>query len=276
LKKLGVYEQVSVLPVSLTNFASVLKTIEKTEPNEIYNFAGQSSVALSFEQPVETIESHAKGALNLLEAARVLGGDIRIFNAGSGECFGNIGSVAANEKTPFHPLSPYAVAKTSAFWETKNYREAYGIYACTGILFNHESPLRPSSFVTQKIVQSACRISHGSKETLKLGNLSIRRDWGWAEEYVDAMWRMLQQDKAGDFVIATGESHSLESFVAEVFKTLGLNWSEHVVLDDTLLRPLEILENKGEARKANKKLNWAPVFGMSDVAQKLVQAEMSN
>jgi len=276
LQTLDIFEQVSLSSIQLNDFPSVLQLVQTKAPDEIYNFSGQSSVGYSFEQPLETIESHAIGTLNLLESIRLLGVTTRMFNAGSGECFGNLGSVAANEMTPFRPLSPYAVAKAAAFWELSNYREAYGIYACTGILFNHESPLRPSSFVTQKIVKLACRIAKGSGEVLKLGNLSIRRDWGWAEEYVDAMWRMLQQDVPDDFVIATGQSHSLQSFVAEVFKTLDLDWCKHVEVDDSLLRPLDILGNKGDASKANIKLGWAPVFFMRDVARKLVETETGN
>ena len=274
LTKLGIKGDVELVSMSLSDFRSVLQAVTQTKPDEIYNFAGQSSVGLSFEQPVETLESHATGTLNLLEVVRFLGEDVKIYNAGSGECFGDAGSIAANEQTPFYPRSPYAVAKAAAFWEAVNYREAYGLYVCSGILFNHESPLRPARFVTQKIVKAACRIAGGSKEVLKLGNLSIKRDWGWAEEYVDAMWRMLQQDKAEDFVIATGQSNSLEAFVSQAFKAVGLDWREHVVSDESLLRPSEIMENKGDASKAKDKLGWSPTLLMNDVIQKMIEAEL--
>ena len=274
LERLAIGGDVELVSMSLSDFRSVLQVVDKSKPDEIYNFAGQSSVGLSFEQPVETLESHATGTLNLLEVVRFLGDDVKIYNAGSGECFGDAGSIAANEKTPFYPRSPYAVAKAAAFWEAVNYREAYGLYVCSGILFNHESPLRPARFVTKKIVKAACRIANGSQETLKLGNLSIKRDWGWAEEYVDAMWRMLQQDKAQDFVIATGQSNSLEDFVAQAFQVVGLDWREHVVSDDSLLRPSEIMENKGDASKAKDKLGWSPTLLMHDVIQKMIDAEL--
>ena len=274
LKRLGIGNDLELVSMSLSDFRSVLQVVDKTKPDEIYNFAGQSSVGLSFDQPVETLESHATGTLNLLEVVRFLGRDIRIYNAGSGECFGDAGSIAANEETPFYPRSPYAVAKAAAFWESVNYREAYGLYVCSGILFNHESPLRPARFVTKKIIKAACRIAKGSGEMLRLGNLSIKRDWGWAEEYVDAMWRMLQQDKAEDFVIATGQSHSLEDFVAQAFQAVDLDWREHVISDDSLLRPSEIMENKGDANKAKNKLGWSPLYTMDDVIQKMIDAEL--
>jgi GDP-mannose 4,6-dehydratase len=201
------------------------------QPDEVYNLAGQSSVGLSFEQPVETLESIATGTLNLLEAIRFIGAPIRLYNAGSSECFGETGEAGADENTPFRPRSPYAVAKAAAFWEVANYREAYGLFACSGILFNHESPLRPERFVTQKIVTAACRIAEGSTEKLTLGNMAIRRDWGWAPEYVEAMSLMLQQEQPEDYVIATGESCSLEEFVAIAFAAVGLDWRDWVVSD---------------------------------------------
>lgn len=275
LTRLGIREDVNVTSMSLNDFRSVLQVIDRAKPDEIYNFAGQSSVGLSFEQPVETLESHAIGTLNLLEVVRFLGGAIRIYNAGSGECFGDLGATAANENTLFHPRSPYAVAKAAAFWEAVNYREAYGLHVSSGILFNHESPLRPARFVTQKVVAAACRIANGSKETLKLGNLSIRRDWGWAPEYADAMWRIVQQEEAEDYVIATGVSSSLEEFVAVAFKAVGLNWQDHVVSDKSLLRPSDILESKGDASKAKSRLGWEATFFMRDVVREMISAEIN-
>ncbi len=187
LMGLGIREQVKLESMALTDFRSVLQILTKIDPDEVYNLAGQSSVGLSFEQPVETLESVATGTLNLLEAIRFLGKPIKLYNAGSSECFGDLGEDTADETTPFRPRSPYGVAKATAFWQVANYREAYGLFACSGILFNHESPLRPERFVTQKIVSTACRIAAGSLEKLFLGNMSIQRDWGWAPEYVEAM-----------------------------------------------------------------------------------------
>src|SRR5690606_21601688 len=228
LKALGIHDRVKLVSMAVTDFRSVLQALRQIRPHEVYNLAGQSSVGLSFEQPVETMESIGVATLNLLEAIRFADKDIKLYSAGSSECFGDVGDAPSDERTAFRPRSPYAVAKATAFWEVANYREAYGLFACTGILFNHESPLRPERFVTRKIVSAASRIAAGSKEKLTLGNLSIVRDWGWAPEYVDAMWRMLQLDTPDDFVIATGQSHSLERFVEEAFTQLGLNYRDHV------------------------------------------------
>lgn len=243
-------------------------------PDEIYNLAGQSSVGLSFEQPVETLESISVGTLNLLEAIRFTGRPIKLYNAGSSECFGNTEGHPADEETPFRPRSPYAVAKATAFWEVANYRESYNLFACTGILFNHESPLRPERFVTRKIVKAACRIAAGSGEKLHLGNISIARDWGSAAEYVEAMWLMLQHERPDDFVIATGETHTLEEFVAAIFESLGLNWHDHVVSDPSLLRPTEIMISRANPAKALQQLGWQAKNKMRDVASMMTKAEI--
>lgn len=269
LQHLGIKDKTTFHSMALNDFRSVLQVLAKVQPDEIYNLAGQSSVGLSFDQPVETLESISVGTLNLLEAIRFIGTPIKLYNAGSSECFGNTGGEPANEQTPFRPRSPYAVAKATAFWEVANYREAYDLFACTGILFNHESPLRPERFVTQKIVKSACRIAAGSGEKLHLGNISISRDWGWAPEYVEAMWRMLQQEKAEDFVIATAETNTLASFVEETFLSVGLNWHDHVVSDQSLLRPSEIMVSRGNADKAAELLGWKAQFRMRDIVRKM-------
>lgn len=274
LSAIGIREDVEVQSMSLTDFRSVLNVIDRAKPDEIYNFAGQSSVGLSFEEPVETLHSIAIGTLNLLEVIRFLGDGIRLYNAGSGECFGDTHGKQVNEFAPFYPRSPYAVAKATAFWEAVNYREAYGIYVCSGILFNHESPLRPPRFVTRKVVRAACRIANGSKERLMLGDISIKRDWGWAEEYVDAMWRMVQLEEPEDFVIATGHSHSLEEFVEEAFACVGLNWRNYIQSDKRLFRPSDIPENKGDASKAEEKLGWKASLYMKDVVHRMVEVEM--
>ncbi len=244
LVRLGILDKINLESVAVNDFRSVLQALMKIQPDEVYNLAGQSSVGLSFQQPVETLESISVGTLNFLEAIRFAGRPTRFYNAGSSECFGDINDVA-DESTPFAPRSPYAVAKAAAFWEVANYREAYGLFACSGILFNHESPLRPERFVTKKIIAAACRIGAGSQEKLHLGNISIRRDWGWSPEYVEAMWLMLQQEKPEDFVVATGEINSLEEFVEAAFSSVRLNWRDHVVLDKALLRPTELATGRG-------------------------------
>ena len=273
LARLGIRERVSLESVAVSDFRSVLQVLMKVQPDEVYNLAGQSSVGLSFQQPVETLESITVATLTLLEAIRFTGRPIRFYNAGSSECFGEIGESAADESTPFRPRSPYAVAKAAAFWEVANYREAYGLYACSGILFNHESPLRPERFVTKKIVAAACRIAAGNREKLHLGNTAIVRDWGWAPEYVEAMWRMLQQDRADDFVIATGDSHSLEEFVQTAFDAVGLDWHEHLVRDETLLRPTDLRVGRANPAKAARVLGWCARYRMPDVVNLMIQAQ---
>ncbi|MCX5981749.1 MAG: GDP-mannose 4,6-dehydratase [Nostocales cyanobacterium LacPavin_0920_SED1_MAG_38_18] len=273
LVHLGIKDQVKLESMSLTDFRSVLQVLTKIQPDEVYNLAGQTSVGLSFGQPVETLESIATGTLNLLEAIRFLGATIKVYNAGSSECFGDTGNVAAEENTAFRPRSPYAVAKSAAFWEVANYREAYGLFACSGILFNHESPLRPERFVTQKIIATACRIAQGSQEKLYLGNMSIQRDWGWAQEYVEAMYLMLQQDQPDDYVIATGESTSLEDFVAAAFTSVNLEWRDHVVVDSSLFRPTDLAIGKGNPRKAKIQLGWEAKYKMADVVQMMVNTK---
>jgi GDPmannose 4,6-dehydratase len=275
LVKLGIHDQVRFESMAINDFRSVLQVLTKVLPDEIYNLSGQSSVGLSFEQPVETLESITIGTLNILEVLRFLNLPVRFYNAGSSECFGDTGNLAANEMTPFSPRSPYAVAKSAAFWEVANYREAYGLYACSGLLFNHESPLRPERFVTRKIVSAACRIAKGSSERLHLGNTSIARDWGWAPEYVEAMWRMLQQESPSDFVIATGETNKLSDFVTEVFRCVGLEFQDHVESDATLLRPSEILSGRSNPAKAKQVLGWQAKYTMKDVIRMMVEAEMA-
>ena len=270
LEKLGIKQQVKKLSMLPEDFRSVYVALCKSKPDEVYYLAGQSSVGLSFEQPAETIQSITLGVLNILEACRMIEKEIRIYHAGSSECFGDIGSEAANELTPFHPRSPYAVAKASAFWLVDNYREAYSLFACTGILFNHESHLRPARFVTQKIISTAKRISKGSSEKLVLGRLDISRDWGWAPEYVEAMWLMLQQEQPEDFVIATGELNTLENFVDAVFSQLDLNWKDHVEQDQEFMRPTDLLASVGDASKAKERLGWEAKYKMQEVVRMMV------
>jgi len=273
LIRLGIRDQVETVSMSLIDFRSVLQNLMRIKPDEVYNLAGQSSVGLSFEQPVETLESIATGTLNLLEAVRFMDKPTKFYNACSSECFGDTGGQEADETTPFRPRSPYAVAKATAFWVLANYREAYGLHACSGILFNHESPLRPERFVTKKIISSAARIASGSNEKLHLGNLSIQRDWGWAPEYVEAMWMLLQPERPDDFVISTGECHSLEEFVAMTFSAVGLDWRDHVVVDPALFRPTELMIVRGNSRKAREKLGWKAKNKLGDIIRLMVDAE---
>lgn len=276
LKTLGIQDRVSVISMAPNDFRSVLSALVRTEPDEIYFLAGQSSVGLSFEQPVETIESITLGTLNLLEALRFIGKPAKLYHAGSSECFGDLGQIAANEDMPFRPRSPYAVAKASAHWLVANYRESYGLFACNGILFNHESPLRPERFVTSKVTATAVRIANGSKERLILGRLDVVRDWGWAPEYVDAMWRMLQQDNADDYIVATGKAHSLEEFVAEAFAIVGLDWKQHVRVNADLYRPSDLSWSLGNPEKANRVLGWQANYRMADVVKMLIETKRAS
>lgn len=272
LSALGVANKVAIHSASLTDFRGLWQVIDKNTPDEIYNLAGQSSVGLSFEQPLETFESVAVANFHLLELMRLLGRPVRFYNACSSECFGDT-AAPANEDSPFHPRSPYAVAKAAAFWAVANYREAYGLFACSGILFNHESPLRPARFVTRKIVSTACRIAAGSPERLSLGNIDVIRDWGWAEEYVEAMWAMLQQDTPEDYVIATGRSYSLRDFTASVFAELGMDWIDHVDSRPDLLRPSDIHSSLADPSKAAERLGWKAHMATPEVVKAMIEAE---
>lgn len=275
LSRLAIKDKVKMLSMDPEDFRSVLMALRTSLPDEIYFLAGQSSVGLSFEQPAETIQSITLGTLNMLEACRLMDKMVRLYHAGSSECFGDVsGSDAANEKTPFHPCSPYAVAKASAFWLVDNYREAYSLFACTGLLFNHESPLRPERFVTKKIINAAMAIASGSTEKLLLGRLDIARDWGWASEYVEAMWLMLQQDQPEDFVIATGKTHKLEVFVAEAFSALNLDWRDHVIQEPSLFRPSDLSVSRGDPRYAEKRLGWRATSDMADVVRNLIKDKL--
>jgi GDPmannose 4,6-dehydratase len=273
LVALGICDKVKLHSMSPADFQSVAQVIECVVPDEIYNLSGQSSVSLSFTQPTETLAGIALGTLNMLEMLRRLGGRTRFYNAGSSECFGDTGTRAANEQTAFRPKSPYGVAKAAAISLVANYRESYGLFACSGLLFNHESPLRPSRFVTRKITAAAARIAAGSRTRLPLGNLSIRRDWGWAPDYVEAMWRMLQCDQPDDFVVASGVAHSLEEFAAAAFLEVGLNWRDHVDYDPSLVRSSDIMYSLGDPTKAAQVLDWRPTIQMPEIVARMVRAE---
>lgn len=274
LTRLGIRERVALHSAVPSDFRSVLQVISAVRPVRIFNLAAQSSVGLSFDQPVETLDSIIGGTLNILEAMRILGLPARFYNASSSECFGNTDDGPADEQTPFRPRSPYGVGKAAAFWAVANYRESYDLFACSGILFNHESPLRPARFVTQKIVRGAADIAEGKASRLRLGALEIARDWGWAPEYVDAMARMLDRDQPEDFVIATGELHTLEDFVDRAFAYFSLNWRDHVEIDPELKRPSDIQVSVGNPARAARLLDWRAETTMPAIVRNLLDAEM--
>jgi GDPmannose 4,6-dehydratase len=275
LRRLGIYDRVTLHSVVLSDFRSVVTVLNNVRPALIFNLAAQSSVGLSFEQPVETIDSIMHGTINVMEAMRFLALDAKFYNSASSECFGNTSQEhPADETTMFCPRSPYAVGKAASFWAVANYREAYGLFVCNGLMFNHESPLRPARYVTQKIVRGVVEIASGRADTLELGMLNCARDWGWAPEYVDAIVRILDQDTPEDFVIATGETNRLEDFVAAAFACVGRNWRDHVIANPALHRPIDILYSSGNPAKAARLLGWRAEKKMTDVVGLLIDAEM--
>ena len=273
LRTLGIDRDIELITMNPVDFRSVMQAVSRHHVDEIYNLGGQSSVGLSFAQPVETLESIGVATLNFLEAIRLYAPQVRFYNACSSECFGEMSAGRADESRAFRPRSPYAVAKVQAFWEVNIYREAYNLFACSGILFNHESPLRHPRFATRKVVSTAVRIANGSDERLRLGNTSVRRDWGWAPEYVVAMHAMLQQKTPDDFVIATGSECSLADFVGAVFRLMGLDATEHIDIDRSLFRPSELQRAIGDPARASQQLGWHAVKHWRGVAQAMVTAE---
>lgn len=274
LAYLGIADLVTIETVSLTDVRAISNLLERVEPDEFYHLAGQSSVGLSFDEPIETWKSIAASTINILESIRRGSRSIRFYHAGSSEVFGNTGGKPADERTAYWPCSPYGSAKAAATLCVRTYREAYGLFACTGILFNHESPLRPDHFVTKKIVAAACRIAAGSREKLRLGNLEIRRDWGWAPEYVESMCRMLQQPNPDDYVIATGISVPLQYFVEQVFEAIGREWRDYVEIDTALRRPAEIAIVCASPAKASDSLGWRATSNVAAIAKNLIAAEI--
>ncbi len=279
----------------LTDSSNLINLIAKIQPDEIYNLGAQSHVKVSFETPEYTAQTDALGILRILEAVRFLGFEkkTKIYQASTSELYGKAIETPQNENTPFYPRSPYGVAKLYAFWIAKNYREAYGMFVCNGILFNHESPRRGRTFVTKKITNALCKIKYGMEEFLYLGNLEAKRDWGYAKEYVESMWLMLQQDKPDDYVIATGENHSVRDFVEETCKNLGINieWRGKGVneeginkntgkviikIDPNYYRPSEVDYLLGDASKAKEKLNWTAKTKFQDLVRVMVESELSN
>ena len=247
--------------------------LTRVKPDEVYNLGAQSHVRVSFDQPVYTVQADALGTIHLLEAIRDTGLPTRYYQASSSEMYGKVVETPQTEKTPFHPRSPYGCAKVFSYWQTVNYREAYGMFACNGILFNHESPRRGETFVTRKITRAATRIAAGLQDKLFLGNLDAKRDWGFAGDYVEAMWLMLQQPKAEDYVIATGETHSVGEFLDEVFGLLKIDWRKHVEIDKRYFRPSEVDLLLGDASKARKQLAWTPKVSFKELARMMTEAD---
>lgn len=258
----------------LTDSSNLSRVIEKVQPDEIYNLGAQSHVKVSFEVPEYTADVDALGTLRILDAIKETGLRTRFYQASSSELFGKAVAVPQNETTPFYPRSPYAAAKLYAYWITVNYREAYGLYACNGILFNHESPRRGETFVTRKITKAVANIVKGVQSKLYLGNLDAKRDWGFAGDYVEAMWRMLQQDKPDDYVIATGETHTVREFVEEAFGYVGLDWQDYVEIDPRYFRPTEVDLLLGDPSKAKTILGWEPKVKFIELVRMMVDADL--
>jgi GDPmannose 4,6-dehydratase len=276
LISLKIKDRVTLRSMVPSDFRSILTVLSQVNPNEIYFFGSQSSVSLSFLLPAETLESILNGVLNFLEAIRILKLDSKFFNPSSSECFGNVVNLPVTLNTPFNPVSPYGVAKAAAHYLVTNYRQAYNVFACNGILFNHESPLRPSRFVTQKIIEGAHAISLGKKNKLELGRLDIVRDWGWAPEFVEGIWLSLQCEQPDDYIFSTGEPNSLESFVDKSFKMYHLDWRDYVTQDPKLFRPSELNSIFGDPSKTFEKLSWKPKLKMQEVVEMMVSAHQNN
>jgi GDPmannose 4,6-dehydratase len=260
----------------LSDSSSLINTLNRIKPDEVYNLGAQSHVAVSFEMPEFTADAGAMGALRLLEAIRWSDRPIRFYQAGSSEMFGKVAETPQRETTPFYPRSPYAVAKTFAHWMTVQYREAYGMFASNGILFNHESPRRGATFVTRKVTRGIAAILAGREQYLYLGNLDARRDWGFAPEYVEAMWLMLQQPEPGDFVIATGEMHTVREFVETAFRSVGLDCEDHVRIDPRYFRPTEVDELCGDASRAREALGWRPRTSFAEIIRIMLEADLAD
>jgi len=269
-----IMDRIKVLPGDLLDQLSLLKVIDEVRPHEIYNLAAMSFVPASWDQPMLTGEFNSQGVTRMLDAIRRVDPKIRFYQASSSEMYGKVREIPQTELTPFHPRSPYAVGKVCAYWATVNYRESYDMHASNGILFNHESPRRGESFVTRKITLGVAQIKAGLQSKLVLGNLDAKRDWGYAKEYVEAMWLMLQQDKPDDYVVATGETHSVKEFLEAAFAHVGLDWEKYVVQDQRYMRPAEVDLLIGDPTKAEKQLGWKPKTKFKDLVRIMVDADV--
>ena len=267
-------DNIIFLEGDLTDQSSLNVAVQTAQPDEVYNLAAQSFVATSWNQPVLTGNVTGLGVTRILEAVKHFCRDAKFYQASSSEMFGNVEEVPQNELTRFRPRSPYAIAKVYGFYTTVNYRESFDMFCCNGILFNHESPRRGIEFVTKKITDGVARIYHGNSKELRLGNLDAKRDWGYAADYVEAMWQMLQQDAPDDYVVATGSSHSVKEFVEMAFSAMGLDWRDHVKTDERFIRPAEVPELRGDASKAKEKLGWVPKTSFEELVEMMVRADM--
>ncbi|MCJ7667878.1 MAG: GDP-mannose 4,6-dehydratase [Anaerolineae bacterium] len=270
-----IQEKVTIVPGDLLDQVSLIELLQEHPPQEVYNLAAQSFVPTSWNQPVFTGEVTALGVTRLLDAIRIVDPEIRFYQASSSECFGKVRESPQNEETPFYPRSPYGVAKVYGHWITINYRESYNIFACSGLLFNHESPRRGLEFATRKISYGAAKIKLGLANELRMGNLEARRDWGYAGDYVRAMWLMLQQEKPDDYVVATGEAHSVRDFLEEAFGYLALDYRDYVVVDPLFIRPAEVDYLVGDATKAREVLGWEPTVSFPQLVRMMVDADLA-
>jgi len=275
LRDLKIVDSVEFAYGDVTDLSSIVRALETSHAEEIYNLAAQSFVGVSWTEPLHTAETTGVGALNVLEAIRLCNSKARFYQASTSEMFGLVRATPQDETTPFYPRSPYGVAKLFAHWATINYRESHGLHASSGILFNHESPLRGIEFVTRKVTDAAARIKRGLARELSLGNLDAKRDWGYARDYVEAMWAMLQQDVADDYVVATGVSHSVRDLCEAAFSHVGLDYRDHVVTDPAMLRPAEVSELLGNAAKARTKLRWESKVRFADLVAMMVEADLA-
>ena len=274
LQYLGVLDQVELIDGDLTDMSSIMRALQMSKPQEVYNLGAQSFVATSWHQPLLTAQATGLGALHILEAIRLIDSSIRFYQASTSEMFGLIQEAVQSEKTPFYPRSPYGVAKLFAHWSTVNYRESFKMFACSGILFNHESPLRGIEFVTRKVSDAVARIKLGKQKELRLGNIDAKRDWGFAGDYVDAMWRMLQQGEPDDYVVATGRTTTVRDMCKVAFEFVGLNYEEHVVIDPKFYRPAEVEVLLGNPAKAHEKLDWQARTSLETLIQMMMEADL--
>jgi GDPmannose 4,6-dehydratase len=270
----GLLDRIHIVGGDLLDHASLLEALDESQPDEVYNLAAQSFVAESWHEPVYTGEVDALGVTRLLESIRRVKPDARFYQASSSEMFGRVVETPQSEKTPFHPRSPYGAAKVYGYYISMNYRESYGMHASNGILFNHESPRRGVEFVTRKITEGVARIKHGAASELRLGNMDAKRDWGFAGDYVEAMWLMLQQETPDDYVVATGETHTVQEFVEIAFERAGLDWERYVVQDERFMRPAEVELLLGDATKARTVLGWEPKVGFRQLVEMMVDSDL--